>query len=48
VTPPFSTPHVLAQFAYKAYEDYETDKTDAEWDTVSFTGLLEVIDDGVW
>jgi hypothetical protein len=28
-TPPFPTPHVLAQFTSKAYEDYRTRETDA-------------------
>jgi len=32
-TPPFPTPHVLAQFAYKAYEDYTTGETDAQYET---------------
>jgi len=31
-TPPFPTPHVLAQFAYKAYVDYQTRETDAEYE----------------
>jgi len=32
-TPPFPTPHVLAQFAYKAYEDYKKGETDAQYET---------------
>ena len=32
-TPPFPTPHVLAQFAYKAYEDYKVGETDAQYET---------------
>ena len=31
-TPPFPTPHVLAQFAYKAYKDYKTRETDAQYE----------------
>jgi hypothetical protein len=31
--PPFSTPHVLAQFASKAYRDYKTGETDAQYET---------------
>ena len=32
-TPAFPTPHVLAQFASKAYLDYETGETDAQYET---------------
>jgi hypothetical protein len=32
-TPPFPTPHVLAQFASKAYRDYEKEETDAQYET---------------
>jgi len=32
-TPPFPTPHVLAQFASKAYTDYQTRETDAQYET---------------
>jgi len=32
-TPPFPTPHVLAQFAYKAYTDYKKRETDAQYET---------------
>jgi hypothetical protein len=32
-TPPFPTPHLLAQFAYKAYEIYNTGETDAHYET---------------
>jgi len=32
-TPPFPTPHVLAQFASKAYRDYEKRETDAQYET---------------
>jgi hypothetical protein len=32
-TPPFPTPHVLAQFAYKSYTDYNKQDTDAEYET---------------
>ena len=31
--PVFSTTHVLAQFASKAYEDYKTGKTDTQYET---------------
>jgi len=31
--PPFPTPHVLAQFASKAYPDYKTGETDAQYET---------------
>ena len=31
-TPAFPTPHVLAQFAYKAYEDYKRGETDAQYE----------------
>jgi len=30
--PTFPTPHVLAQFAYKAYEDYKKQETDAHYE----------------
>jgi len=32
-TPPFLTPHVLAQFASKTYTDYKTGETDAQYET---------------
>ena len=32
-TPPFPTPYVLAQFASKAYRDYEKRETDAQYET---------------
>ena len=32
-TPPFPTPHVLAQFASKAYTDYKRGETDAHYET---------------
>jgi len=32
-TPPFPTPHVLAQFAYKVYEDYKVGETDTKYET---------------
>jgi hypothetical protein len=32
-TPPFPTPHVLAQFASKAYRDYKSRETDAQYET---------------
>jgi hypothetical protein len=32
-TSPFPTPHVLVQFAYNAYRDYETRETDAQYET---------------
>jgi len=32
-TPAFPTPHVLAQFASKAYTDYRTRETDAQYET---------------
>jgi hypothetical protein len=32
-TPPFPTPHMLAQFAYKAYTNYEKRETDAQYET---------------
>jgi hypothetical protein len=32
-TPPFPTPHVLAQFASKTYTDYKTGETDAQYET---------------
>ena len=32
-TPAFSTPHVLAQFASKAYTDCKTGETDAQYET---------------
>jgi len=32
-TPPFPTPHALAQFASKAYTDYKTGETDAQYET---------------
>ena len=32
-TPRFPTPHMLAQFAYKAYTDYKTGETDAQYET---------------
>jgi hypothetical protein len=32
-TPAFPTPHVLAQFASKAYKDYKTGETDAQYGT---------------
>ena len=32
-TPPFPTPHVLAQFASKTYTDYRTGETDAHYET---------------
>jgi hypothetical protein len=32
-TAPFPTPHVLAQFAHKAYTDYKTGETDAQYET---------------
>jgi len=32
-TPPFPTPHVLAQFASKAYTDYKTGEIDAQYET---------------
>jgi len=32
-TPHLPTPHVLAQFAYKAYEDYKAGETDAQYET---------------
>ena len=31
--PVFPTPHVLAQFASKTYEDYKTGDTDAQYET---------------
>ena len=31
-TPPFPTPHVLAQFASKAYTGYKTGQTDAQYE----------------
>jgi len=31
-TPAFPTPHVLAQFASKAYTDYKTGETDAQYE----------------
>jgi len=31
-TPPFPTPHVLAQFASKAYRDYKPGETDAQYE----------------
>ena len=32
-TPAFPTPHVLAHFAYKAYKDYKSRETDAQYET---------------
>ena len=32
-TPTFPTPHVLAQFAFKAYEDYKKSETDTQYET---------------
>jgi len=32
-TPPFPTPHVLAQFASNTYEDYKKRETDAQYET---------------
>ena len=32
-TPPFPTPHVLAQFASKTYTDYKVRETDAQYET---------------
>jgi len=32
-TPAFPTPHVLAQFASKTYEDYKTGETDDQYET---------------
>ena len=32
-TPGFPTPYVLAQFAFKAYEDYNSGETDGEYET---------------
>ena len=32
-TPPFPTPHVLAQFASKTYTDYKTGETDSQYET---------------
>jgi hypothetical protein len=32
-TPAFPTPHVLAQFAFKAYEDYKKSETDTQYET---------------
>jgi len=33
VTPALPTPHVLAQFAFKAYKDYKKRETDAQYET---------------